>query len=321
MKSMNTKALVEGAIFASVTALLGILVYYMPLLSLLGMLWAAPIIIMGYRNGFKVSLVSAAAAGIIVSIFTEPFSGIYLFIVFGISGLVMGYLMNKKVNPGINMTVSGLVMAICSVGGLLLGFFIAGQTPTQVIEQLMKIFNESLDTMTNLYRSMGIPDDQLNSTVKMMRDSMAAMQYIIPTLFIISGMIFSFINYKVVKMILGRMKYQIEDVKPFSQWRLPDNFAIGMMIIIFLTLAASYLKIPNMVTVQMNMIYLVNFIFTIIGLSVISFMLNKYNVSKPFRSIIIFIVFFSLSNYLAIVGLVDAVFNIRKLDKRRIGGI
>ena len=64
MKTVNTKALVEGAVFASLTAVLGIMVYYIPLLSLIGMFWAVPIIIMGFRNGFKVSFISAIVAGI-----------------------------------------------------------------------------------------------------------------------------------------------------------------------------------------------------------------------------------------------------------------
>ena len=81
MSKMNTKALVEGAILASVTAVLGIMVYYMPFLSLLGMFWPTPIIIVGFRNGFKVSLVSAIVAALIVALFTEPFSGLYMFLV------------------------------------------------------------------------------------------------------------------------------------------------------------------------------------------------------------------------------------------------
>lgn len=278
--SMNTKALVEGAIFASVTAALGIMVYYMPLLSLIGMFWATPIIIIGFRNGFKVSFISAAVAGAIVSIFTEPFSGLYLFMVFGISGIVMGWLMNKKVSPSVNITVSGLVLALCSVFGILFGFFIAGQSAAQVIEQLMKIMNESIDTTVSLYKSMGISEDQLSSIVTMMKEGITAMQYIIPTLFLMNGMLFSFINFKAVKLILGRMKYQIEDVKPFSQWRLPDNFSLGMLVIVLLTMMASYLQIPNIQTVQINIIYIVRWVFTIVGLSAASFFLEKYKVDR-----------------------------------------
>ncbi len=319
--SMNTKALVEGAIFASVTAALGIMVYYMPLLSLIGMFWATPIIIIGFRNGFKVSFISAAVAGAIVSIFTEPFGGLYLFMVFGISGIVMGWLMNKKVSPSVNITVSGLVLALCSVFGILFGFFIAGQSAAQVIEQLMKIMNESIDTTVSLYKSMGISEDQLNSIVTMMKEGITAMQYIIPTLFLMNGMLFSFINFKAVKMILGRMKYQIEDVKPFSQWRLPDNFSLGMLVIVLLTMMASYLHIPNIQTVQINIIYIVRWVFTIVGLSAASFFLEKYKVARPFKVFILIFLFLTLSNYLTIIGLIDAIFNFRKLDKRHIGGI
>jgi len=321
MNRFNTKSLVEGAIFASVTAVLGIMVYYMPFASLLGMFWPTPIIIMGFRNGLKVSLVSAVVAAIIVAIFTEPFSGLYMFMVFGIAGIVMGYLMHKKASPAFNITVSGLILAVCSVFGILFGFFLAGQSAAQAVEQMMNIMSESINSAASLYKSMGIPEEQLNSTLDMMKQSLEAIRYVIPTLFILSGMFFSFVNYKFVKIVLKRMKYEIPDLNPFSQWRVPDNFSIGMLIILLMSIAASYLKIPNIQTVQLNIIYIIRWVFTIIGLSAAYFYLEKYRISKVLKVIIMFFLFTSLSNYLAIAGLIETVFDFRKLNKKHIGGI
>lgn len=321
MNRINTKALVEGAIFASVTAVLGILVYYMPFFSLLSMFWPTPIIIIGFRNGFKVSFISAVVAAIIVAIFTEPFSGLYLFLVFGIAGIIMGHLMNRKISPALNITVSGIILAVCSVFGILFGFFLAGQPASQAIEQMMNIMQESIDSAAGIYRSMGMSEEQLNNTVTVMKESLTAIQYVIPTLFLLSGMFFSFINYKFVKVVLKRMKYEIEDVKPFSQWRVPDNFSIGMLIILLLSMAATYFKVPNMQTVQINIIYIIKWVFTIIGLSLAYFLLDKYRISKVLKVIIMFFLFTSFSNYLAIAGLIDTVFDFRKLNKRHIGGI
>jgi len=321
MNRYNTKSIVEGAIFASVTAVLGIMVYYMPFFSLLGMLWPTPIIIMGFRNGLKVSFISAVVAAIIVAIFTEPFSGLYMFMVFGIAGIVMGYLMHRKVSPALNITVSGLILAVCSVFGILFGFFLVGQSATQAVEQMMNIMSQSIDSAASLYKSMGIPEEQLNSTIAMMKESLSAIQYVIPTLFLLSGMFFSFVNYKFVKLVLKRMKYEIADVKPFALWRVPDNFSIGMLIILLLSIAASYFGIPNIQTVQINIIYIIKWVFTIIGLSVAYFFLDKYRISKALKIVIMFFLFTSLSNYLAIAGLVETVFDFRKLNKKHIGGI
>lgn len=321
MNRINTKALVEGAIFASVTAVLGIMVYYMPFFSLLGMFWPTPIIIIGFRNGLKVSFVSAVVAALIVAIFTEPFSGLYLFLVFGIAGIIMGYLMHKKANPALNITVSGLVLAVCSVFGILFGFFLAGQSAGQAMEQMMSIMSESIDSAASLYKSMGISEEQLNSTITTMKESLVAIQHVIPTLFLLSGMFFSFVNYKFVKVVLKRMKYEVADVKPFSQWRVPNNFSLGMLVILLLSMAASYFKVPNMQTVQINIIYIIKWVFTIIGLSAAYFLLDKYRISKALKVIIMFFLFTSLSNYLALIGLIDTVFDFRKLNKRHIGGI
>lgn len=321
MKKVQTRAMVEGAVFASVTAVLGILVYYMPLLSLIGMFWAVPIIIMGFRNGFKVSFISAVVAAILVSMFTEPYNGIYLFMVFGISGIVMGNLMNKKVNPSLNILVSGLILAVCSVAGILLTLWILGESPAQAIEQIIKIMNESFEKAADIYKTVGIPKEQLESAINSFKEGIEALKLIVPTAFIINGLFFSFINFKIVKLILERMKYEIEDVKSFSNWRMPDNFSLGLLLILFLTIAASYLKISNIETVTINIIFLLRWIFTIIGLSVSAFVLNKYGVSKIVKYIVLSILFIGLSNVLTIIGLIDTIFNIRKIDKKDGGGI
>ncbi|SHJ13225.1 YybS family protein [Lutispora thermophila] len=321
MNKMNTKALVEGAIFASVTAVLGILVYYMPFLSLLSMFWPTPIIIIGFRNGFKVSIISAVVAAIIVAIFTEPFSGIYLFLVFGIAGIIMGHLMSKKVNPALNIAVSGIILAVCSVFGLLFGFFMAGQSATQAMDLMISIMQESIDSAASVYRSIGMSEEQLSNIISTMKESLVAIRYVMPTLFLLSGILFSFVNYKFVKVVLNRMKYEIADVKPFSKWRIPDNFSMGMLVILLLSMAATYFNVPNMQTVQLNIIYIIKWVFAIIGLSVACYLLDKYGISKALKIIIMFFIFTSFSNYLVIVGLIDTVFDFRKLNKRHIGGI
>ena len=321
MKKMDTRSMVEGAVFAAVTAVLGILVYYMPLISLVGMFWAVPIIIMGFRNGFKVSFISAIVAGILVSVFTEPYSGIYLFLVFGISGIVMGNLMNKKINPSLNIIISGLILAVCSVAGILMSFWIMGQSPSQAVEYFIKTLNQSIESAADIYKTIGIPKEQIEGLIKTLTESIEGFRLTIPTFFLINGIVFSFINFKVVKIILNRMKYDIEDVKSFSQWKVPDNFTLGLILILFLTIAATYLKIPNVENAAINIIFLLRWIFTIIGLSVAAFILNKYGVGKIVKYIILFILFASLSNMLTILGLVDTIFNIRKIDKRNGGGM
>ncbi|HOS68868.1 MAG TPA: DUF2232 domain-containing protein, partial [Bacillota bacterium] len=62
MERMQTRALVEGAIFAGVTALLGILYFYMQYLGIIAVIWPVPVIIVGYRNGIKASILSALSA-------------------------------------------------------------------------------------------------------------------------------------------------------------------------------------------------------------------------------------------------------------------
>ncbi len=321
MKKIDTKALVEGAVFASLTAVLGIMVYYIPLLSLIGMFWAVPIIIIGFRNGFRISFISALVAGILVSLFTEPYSGIYLFLVFGISGIVMGNLMNKKIRPSINLLVSGLVLGICSAVGIIMSFWIIGQTPSHAIEQLIKTMYEVTENVADIYESMGMAKEQIDIVITKFTDSIEAVRLIIPAFFLTNGMFFSFVNFKLTKIILNRMKYTIEDIKSFSLWKLPDNFSIGLLFLMFLTLASYYLKVPNIEIAIKNIIFLLQWVFIVLGLSVASFITNKYGLNKYLKAFILFFLFLALPNVLMIAGIFDTIFDIRKIGKKYSGGI
>jgi len=117
MERIETKALVEGAIFAGVTALLGILYYYMQYLGILAMVWPVPVIIVGYRNGLKASILSALSAGLIVSMVTQPLVGVGLLVGFGLPGVLMGYMINRRVN-------AYAVVLICLLSVMLSSFLV-----------------------------------------------------------------------------------------------------------------------------------------------------------------------------------------------------
>lgn len=50
MKTINTRAMMEGAILAALTAIMGIF-YNVPVVGAITMFWSVPIVIVGYRNG------------------------------------------------------------------------------------------------------------------------------------------------------------------------------------------------------------------------------------------------------------------------------
>ena len=56
MDRIQTRALVEGAIFAAITVVIGIIRFYIPIIALISIIWSVPTILIAFRHGFKVSI-------------------------------------------------------------------------------------------------------------------------------------------------------------------------------------------------------------------------------------------------------------------------
>lgn len=325
MNKTNTKALVEGAIFSALTALIGIISFYMPLLAIISLFWSVPIIIIGFRHGLKISLFSTIVSSILVSIFTQPIEGLRLFIVFGIPGIFMGYLLNKKVSPAIVILLTGLVLALCDVSGLMLGFLLTGVNIAKgvgsALNELTTIINTSFSTVYDTYTKMGIPKEQIEAILPKPEQLSFFMKATLPVLFIFNGLMFSFISFKASKTILKRNGTTIPDIKKFMYWSLPKNFLVGILVILTLCYFGVQFQIFNMDIVMINIIYLFLMVFFMMGLCVLSFYLDKYKVPKLFRILIIIFVFTGLQYMVALAGLFDVFFDFRKLNASFYGGV
>lgn len=325
MKTTNTKAIVEGAIFAALTALIGIIAYYIPVLTIFALFWAVPTIIIGYRNGLGVSAAATIIGAILVSIFTSPIVGLKLFITYGIPGIAMGYMFNKKYSPIVIILASGIVFGVCNGVGYILEFMLSG---VNIIEGMNKIFNEArtamqsqYDQIRSNYINMGIPADQIDKAMPSIDNMLFMIRAVIPSVLLMGGVLVSFINFKVTRIVLKRAGHDIQNVKDFAYWTLPRSFASGMLVIVVLGYIGNYLKIPNIGTVMYNIYSIMMIAFGVTGLSIAYFYLKKRGIKKGLIVILLVIAWISVYYLLSIVGMFDIAFNFRKLSKDNGGGI
>ena len=325
MKNSNTRSLTEGAILAAITAIIGIISFYMPLFFFLSMFWAVPIVIIGLRNGLKISVISTIVSSILVSILTTPAMGLSFLLVFGLPGITMGFLLNRGYNTVYVIMISGLVFAVCNVAGILLSFALTGVNISSgvntMFKEMQEIYSTQMAQITDMYAKNGISQEQLQKMFPPVEMMMEQMRMMIPSIFIIAGMISAFINFKAVRLILGRIGYQMKDIKKFQYWRLPSNFLSGMIIMLLLSYIGVYLKIINADTILLNIFTIMLAIVSTIGLSIASFYMIKRNVPKVLRAIILFLGFLNLPYIFAMVGIFDSAFNLRKLNSEGEGGI
>ncbi|MDD4504508.1 MAG: YybS family protein [Clostridiaceae bacterium] len=326
MGKIQTKALVEGAIFASVTAILGILYYYMQYLGVIAMVWPVPVIIVGYRNGLKASILSALSAGLIVSLLTQPLVGVGLLVGFGLPGVLMGYMINKRVNPYLVVFLCGLVLSITMVGELLLSLKAAGIDTFQFLAGIDDAFKQQLDMAVNIYKKFGIAEKDLQSMSDYFTQTIEMMKLILPSALVISGLMFSFIDYKLTRLILKRIGQSIPNIEEFSKWRLTEPYSFILLGLAVFAGAVSYLQIPGLNTAALNISTVLMFIFSIIGVSIIAYYARVYGdrngIPKALRRIIVVLIVLVFMQFIALAGILDLVFNFRKLEpENRTGGI
>lgn len=324
MNRMQTKALVEGAIFAGITALLGILYYYMQYLGFIAVVWPVPVIIVGYRNGIKASILSALSAGLIVSMLTQPLVGVGLLVGFGIPGVLMGYMINKKVNPYTVILLCGIVLSVSMVGEFLLSLKVAGVDGMEFLSKMDSTFRQQLEVSLNMYKQFGVAEEKLQEFKDYFSQAIELIKYVIPSSLLISGVFFSFIDYKITRLILKRIGHILPDIDEFSKWRLIEPYSYILLGTAVLAGAASYFKVPGFNTVVINISTILTLIFTIIGISVIVYFArvygDKYGIPVVLRNIITVFIIISFMQVTVFVGILDLGVDFRKLKAKNIIG-
>lgn len=325
MGRIETKALVESAIFAAVTALLGIIYYYTQYLGIVALVWPVPVIIVGYRNGLKSSILSALSAALIVSLITHPLVGIGLFAGFGLPGILMGYLLKRRSNPYLIVFLCGIVLALTSIAELVLSLMAAGINITALFGNLEVTFKEQMGTVINVYRQLGVSEDKIKLLQDFSGSFIKLTKLILPSTLLLGGMISSLVDFKLARLVLKRIGYEIKDIEKFMLWRIPEPYSIILLITAIISGAMSYFKIPGLEAVSINISTLIMFIFTVLGISVIVYFAkvygNKYDVPKPVRTLVIVVAVLFFLQFIPLLGIVDATFNFRRLESDGTGGV
>lgn len=321
MDRIKTTALVEGAIFAAITVVIGVIRFYAPFVAAIAIVWSVPTILIAFRHGFKVSINSAVVSSALVAIMTQPIEGLGFFIGFGLPGIIMGYLLKKKLSPGVTILITSIVLSVCSVASFYLGMLAIG---VDIVKEYDKMFidmknaySEAIDSISNIYGMMGVSRQEILKGTEAFEKSMEFMKLILPGGIFISGVILSFINFKLTRLVLKRINYFIEDVKPFSLWRLSRKGMISVMSLLLFMVAGMYLiKLPQLYTLTMNIFTLIMMLFAVLGLSVAKYFFDKYKFPKVLKGILMILLLTTLGNITMLVGVLDVPFDFRKLKDR-----
>lgn len=326
MKRIQTRALVEGAIFAAITVVIGIIRFYIPLIAVISILWSIPTILIAFRHGFKVSIYSVLVSSALVAVITQPIEGLGFFIGFGLPGIIMGYLLKKKVSPAKTIFITSLVLAVCSVLSTCLGMLAVGMNIVKAYNQMFvdmkNICRDAINSMADAYSAAGMNHDVIRQFTELFEKSLDMMKLIVPISLWVSGILLSFLNFKLTRLVLKRINYTIEDVTPFSLWRLSNKgMGFAASLLLFTIVEFQLVKLPQLYTLTLNLYMLVMVIFIALGMSVAKFFLDKFNLPKAVTAVLLILLLLIASNIAMIVGITDILLDFRKLRNKPAEGI
>lgn len=318
----NTKAVIEAGLISALIVIIMLLNVYVPIFSTFGtFILPVPVTVLYIRHNYKVTLGAVIVSAILIAMLYNPLSALTASILFGATGITLGYCIKNDKEVGTTI----LFLAITSAVAVSINFIIYANLIDKTgiigfIDRNLKIMHESIEMSKDLYGKMGITTEQFAPIEKSFEVfTPNFILRLMPAMLVMMSFTSAYLNYIVTKAILKKLRYSMKEVKPFNQ--LYINTRIGTLVVVCLIVGLLLNKnkislgeyITNSSQVILQLIVLLD------GLALAAYYLkNKFNMSKI---VIALILIFTANSQLAMVylyaGFADMVFDFRKLDPYR----
>lgn len=301
-------------IFMTVISTLLVLtgIYYLPFIIFL---YPIPLIIIGVKHGIKYNTISSLISILTIGLVIDPISGISVLVLFLPITLGLSYMITKGRKPLEILGINTIILLIC----FLITIGVTGDmTGVSILSELEDSFSQILNTQVELLQDMDYSSYELSQIKDMLENALDYILLIFPAMVIMFSFIITSINYIISSIILKKWGNNIDTIPKFSKFKLPDNVLIGIAIMLISTLLLKKLDFFYYDTVVLNITVFASFMFVVQGLSVIDYKLIKMNMKMFLRILIIafFIVLLPLGWLISFLGVLDIIFDFRKIGKK-----
>lgn len=271
-------------------------------------------IILGIRNGMVEGIISLMTTCTIVAYVIDPITALYLFILFGPIVISMIYTIKNR-----KSTMEVLLSATISLfASVIIVYSLISFKEGNLLVSLEETFKESLSIRLEALRDMGLSSYEILENKSLLEDAYKYMLLIAPATILLSSLIISYINYSISIFGLKKVGINVVNIPRFSRFRLPNNIAIGIIVMFIAAFISKQLNFDYFDTIVVNITVLMGFMFLIQGLSVIDFFLIKVKTKKFLRILLLVltILIAPLVTVVSTIGLIDAIFDLRKLRRK-----
>ena len=311
----QTQALVEGAFFASLTAVFSLISMYVPVISFFAVLAGPmPTAVLVKKYNLKIAMLSLVSALLItVLFFGNPLAALLVTLEAGAFGLIIGLLMKKNIPAGFSIVIASIGSFLLTFLSYLIAFAITGNNPFNIGNEV----RQTVADVYEMYRNNGLLSGMSQKELNELKEGVVnTVIMFLPGSLTIGAMVSGSINYLLTRELFKRLNYEVVNIKPFSYLQFPWYTIWGVILGIALLLTGDNLHIAALSIVSKNILYVCSFLFSILGFSIVVFYTNKFKFSKIIKIIILFIamIYWPLTMALFLsVGILDPYFDFRRL--------
>jgi len=224
--------------------------------------------------------------------------------------------------------------ALFAVGNIFLAFFgiailyilIASVLGgINVVTEFFKSYSGYIDNLQNdivikKYASLVAMDEvQFNSVIKQSQKLLKFIPYLLPGVWIVCCICSSIMNYFISSIVFKKQGINIKPSLAFKKWDIRWYYCWGIIIGLILVLIPNFNASLDMFVdvAGYNFLIVFGFLYSVIGVSVIVGIFDRFNIPIVWR-IMIFIIFGMFVVFifiLPVIGLIDIWANFRKLDR------
>ena len=314
MKSKITPT-VEGGLVIAIAVILGLISAYVPIIGMIvDFFWALPFAVLSVRLGVQKATYSLMVSIILLSLFIGPVLTIRLALSYGLTGLALGFAIQKNFSAIKIFMITLMVAFAAQIIAIMLMLFVMD---IDFLDTQIAMVKESFDQTFAMYESLGVDPAQIAEAKSQVEPAVSLLSMLMPTLLLLMAIINTVICFYTSKWIFPKIGLSVPEMPSFAQWRFPPVFAYLMVMALLGLYWGETRNLTLLYTVSVNANILALLVGFIQGLAVLSFVAERFNVSKVIRRLICLIIIlnFMLFQIVAFTGLFDMLFDYRSRFK------
>ncbi|MEH7334598.1 YybS family protein [Neobacillus drentensis] len=302
----NVRKLTEGAILLAAFTVLLLITIYIPLVgSIINIVLPAPFIIFTAKNNIK-NIAAFFVASIVISFIAASFMGLAMMLIYGTTGVIIGYMLQKNKSRSAILIASTLTI----MAGMIIFFVVTSAfMKMDITHELQAALNQSLKQSEEIAKSVG-----KEGQIEQLKKQVDMVITLLPSVLILGSIVASFIIQWVCFPIAKRFGVNVEPWGSLRNLSLPRS----MLWYLLIALGANLLVRPEegtyLFSVLTNAIYILGTFMVVQGLGFLFNIFHQRSIPKGIRVLVVILAFMiPIIHYIImILGITDIGFDLRK---------